>query len=107
MLAQAKFMATPDEELVTKHRSGCFSDTALGLLLRSSSIRTLILVGSDLTGSIKSTVRQASDRDYYAVLPADCILGADDSSEGRDAALERLGRFATVTTSNEIATAWR
>jgi ureidoacrylate peracid hydrolase len=96
----------PDEDVLIKHRSGSFSDTALGLLLRSSLIRTVIIVGSDLNGSIESTVRQASDMDYYVALPSDCILDTVESQEGRASAFERLSRFASIATSNDIILSW-
>jgi len=97
----------PEEEVVLKHRSGGFGDTHLDLLLRSSAIRTVVVAGFGIAGSIESTVREASDKDYYVILAEDCVASAGADREFDAASLQIMGRhFARVGPSRELLAIW-
>src|SRR5262249_37298279 len=56
------------EQVVRYHRASAFADTQLEILLRSNCIRTVIVAGSETHIAVESTVREAFDRDYYAIV---------------------------------------
>ena len=96
------------EQVVTCHRVSAFADTQLDVLLRSNCIRTAVIAGTTTNGAVEATVREAADRDYYAVIPRDCVASLDDEADLHDASLTNIGRhFGTVVSSHEIAAIWR
>jgi len=64
--------------VITKHRFNAFVDTDLDLVLRSKGIRTLIACGVLTNICVESTVREAFFRDYYTIVPSDCVATVDD-----------------------------
>lgn len=98
----------PDEEVVVKHRMGAFSDTRLELLLRSNGIRTTVIAGVGAGGAVESTVRGAADKDFYVVVPRDCVASPGRLGELDAPAFEAMARyFARVVPSKEITSVWR
>jgi nicotinamidase-related amidase len=96
----------PNEVVLTKHRFDAFQGTPLDLYLRSNGIRTVIVTGVVTSGCVESTVRDAFFLDYRVVVPHDGV--AEAAQERHDIALAVMERsFATITSVDEIATAWR
>jgi nicotinamidase-related amidase len=67
----------PGDILVTKHRVSAFAGTDLEMLLRAKEIDTLVLFGIATSGVVLSTLLDASDADYRAVVIADCCTDLD------------------------------
>jgi ureidoacrylate peracid hydrolase len=98
----------PEEEIVFKHRSGGFGDTHLELLLRSSAIRTLVIAGFGVAVGIESTVREASDKDYYIVMAEDCVASAGHDPCFDAVSTRIMGQyFARIVPLDELVAAWQ
>ena len=97
----------PGEPEVVKYRVSPMPDSRLELLLRSNRIRSVIVAGTPTYGSVESTVRDVSNKDFFAVVPADCVAAPAEKKHLHEAALETMGvGFGIVTTSTEIKRAW-
>jgi nicotinamidase-related amidase len=95
------------EEIVTKYRIGGLSDTRLELLLRSNSIRTVVVAGVGASGAVDSTVREASDKDFYVVVVADGVASPGARSDLDRIALDNMAaHFARVVPAAHIAGLW-
>lgn len=100
------FAPRPDEPIVVKHRFSAFHSTELDLLLRANAIRTIVPIGRPAECCIDMTARDAAMRDYYVVLPEDCLAGALDTA-ARKALLHTLGQyFAFITPSQSLRSLW-
>jgi len=87
--------------VVVKHRIGAFSGTELDALLRSLRVETLVLFGIATSGVVLSTVRQAFDLDYRAIVVSDCC--ADPDAALHATLLEKvIGRQARLTTMEDL-----
>ena len=65
------------------------------------------MVGTATQACVESTVRDAKMRDYYVVVPSDCVAARDRMRAMHDASLEVMGAFfATVVPSAEIRDIW-
>ena len=96
-----------DELVVTKHRVSPFPDSRLELLLRSNHLRSVVVVGAGTEGGIESTVRDAHSKDFYVVVPADCVATPASARDLHDASLKTIARhFGTVVPSARIKDAW-
>lgn len=96
----------PEDAVVTKHRFNAMVDTDLDLILRSRRIRTVIVTGVLTNVCVESTVRDAFFRDYYPVVPRDCVATYEKGQH--EAALANIDTFfGQVTTSGEIIAAWQ
>lgn len=62
-----------DEPVVDKPGKGAFYETDLDLILQNRAIRTLIVCGVTTEVCVHTTVRQANDRGYECLVPADCV----------------------------------
>ena len=97
----------PDEPEVVKYRVSPIPDSRLELLLRSNRIRSVIVAGTPTYGSVESTVRDLSNRDFRVVVPTDCVAAPAGKKRLHDAALETMALgFGTLTTSAEVKQAW-
>jgi nicotinamidase-related amidase len=67
----------PGEAVVTKRRVSAFYGTDLQLVLGSRGVTTLVLCGLATSGVVLSTLRDAADRDYAAVVLADVCADGD------------------------------
>lgn len=92
----------PGELIVKKHRSNAFHQTDLHLILRNDGIKTVIATGVVTEGCVDSTVRDALFRDYYAVVPRDCV--ASQSLQAHEASL--LISKADICTSHDLIRIW-
>jgi nicotinamidase-related amidase len=98
----------PSEIVITKHRYSAFADTDLELLLRSNGLRTVVLAGMTTNCAIESTARDASARDFYAVVAEDCVATTDADADLHRCSLDSLRLcFALVEPAQTIAGAWQ
>ncbi len=94
------------EWVVTKHRSSAFVDTRLELLLRSNGIVCVLVCGVATHGSVESTVRDASMRDYYVVVAREAVAAPDNLRHLHAASLEAMSlEFADCRPMAEILAA--
>lgn len=96
----------PEDAVVVKHRFNAFIDTDFALILRSRGIRTLVATGVLTNVCVESTVREAFFRDYYVVVPAECVATYDKAAH--EAALANIDLlFGHVTSLREVQECWR
>jgi nicotinamidase-related amidase len=91
------------EIIVYKHRVSAFSGNDLEMILRSQSIRTLVLIGIATSGIVLSTLRQAADMDFPCVVIRDCCADGDDEVH-RVLTEKVFPRQATVVSADEFLT---
>lgn len=95
----------PGERVVVKHRFSAFVDTELPLLLRSKAVQTIVATGVATQTCVESTVRDAFFRDYFCVVPRECV--AAYRAEWHDEALARIDRlFGEVALLQDVLEAW-
>jgi ureidoacrylate peracid hydrolase len=91
--------------VLPKHMYSAFIGTPLDSILRSNGITTVIVTGVATNVCVESTARQAFMHDYYVVVPADLVAGADENAKRM--ALANIGTyFGEVVTSDRILAAW-
>ncbi|HEY5731880.1 MAG TPA: cysteine hydrolase [Anaerolineales bacterium] len=92
------------EPVVDKPGKGAFYDTDLLGILRNQSIKTLIVCGVTTEVCVQTTVREANDRGFNALVPEDCT--ASYFPEFKRAALDMIkaqgGIFGWVSDSNRV-----
>ena len=66
-----------DDIVITKHRISAFTGTDLEMILRAGAIDTVILFGIATSGVVLSTLLDAIDADYRAIVVADCCADRD------------------------------
>jgi ureidoacrylate peracid hydrolase len=94
-----------EEPIVTKHRYGAFESSDLDLVLRSQSIRTVVMTGVATNVCVETTARQAFLRDYYVVFTSDCTATYDPAAH--DATLRNIDAFfGQVVSAEEIQACW-
>lgn len=95
----------PGERVVVKHRFSAFVDTELPLLLRSKAVQTIVATGVATQTCVESTVRDAFFRDYFCVVPQECV--AAYRADWHDDALERIDRlFGEVVALKGVVDVW-
>jgi nicotinamidase-related amidase len=62
-----------DEPVIDKPGKGAFYQTDLDLMLRNRGIDTLFVCGVTTEVCVNTTVREANDRGYDCLVPADCV----------------------------------
>lgn len=96
----------PGEPVVVKHRFDAFFRTDLDLILRSRGIETVVTTGVMTDTCVESTVRDAYFRDYFVVVPRECV-GAQ-TVERQMGALERFDRlYGEVVSLEDVTRVWR
>lgn len=91
----------PEDFDIVKHRVSPFYGTTLEPILRAHRIERIFLSGVSTVAVVQGTVRDAHDRDYVCVVLEDCCASA--TAEDHTAGIRALQRFATFTTSEEVA----
>jgi nicotinamidase-related amidase len=66
-----------EDIVITKHRISAFTGTDLDMILRANEIDTLILFGIATSGVVLSTLLDAVDADYRAIVVKDCCIDRD------------------------------
>jgi len=88
------------------HGLSPWQGTELDSLLRNLGIRTVIAAGVSINVAVMNLAFDAVNAGYQVVIPRDCV--AATPPEYADAVLANtLGFIATISTSEEIATAWK
>ena len=64
---------TKGEIIIDKPGKGAFYQTDLDFILKNKSIKTLIVCGVTTEVCVHTTIRQANDRGYECIVPADCV----------------------------------
>lgn len=91
--------------VLTKHSFSAFAHGPLDLVLRCRGIRTVMLTGGDVLGSIETTAKDSFVHGYYVVFVQDCVYPA--AGPNHEIPLAYMGlRVGTVTTSDEIMRCW-
>jgi len=92
------------EPVIDKPGKGAFYDTDLLGVLRNRNIKTLIVCGVTTEVCVHTTVREANDRGFNAVVPEDCT--ASYFPEFKRVALEMIkaqgGIFGWVSNSESV-----
>ncbi len=97
------------EPVVDKPGKGAFYATDLHLLLQNARIESLIVCGVTTEVCVHTTVREANDRGYRCIVPADCV--ASYFPEFHDVALRMIKAqgaiFGWVSDSKRVLSALR
>lgn len=95
----------PREVEILKHRYSAFRGTDLDVVLRSNSIKTLVMTGVATGGCVISTAIDGFFEDYYVVMASDAM--ADRDKQVQEMLLRRFGQaFGDVLSSSEIVEIW-
>jgi len=94
------------DRVVEKHRHSAFIGTDLDQILRDGGIRTLIIAGVQTHVCIESTLRDASARGYYVVVPNDCVGSFDRDLHDKTLRCVEM-HFGDVVTSADLLAQWR
>jgi len=94
----------PGEPVVDKPGKGAFYDTDLLGILRNNNIKTLVVCGVTTEVCVQTTVREANDRGFNALVPEDCT--ASYFPEFKRVSLEMIkaqgGIFGWVSDSEKV-----
>ncbi len=97
----------PGEPVIDKPGKGSFYATDLLLMLDNHNIRTLIVCGVTTEVCVHTTVREANDRGFECIVPADCV--GSYFPEFQRVALEMIkaqgGIFGWVSRADSIVSA--
>jgi len=97
----------PGDVVFEKLRRSAFVGTQLENLLRSRDIRSLVVTGVAGTGCVESTVRDAIERDYFTVVPADCVANNNaELTAACEPAFRALLAPEDWTTSDQVVAVW-
>ena len=88
------------EVIIYKPRWGAFYETPLESHLRNLDVNTLVFVGCNFPNCPRTSIYEASERDFRIVLVEDAVSGL--YPKGKE---EMLGIGVTVVDSEDIATA--
>jgi biuret amidohydrolase len=88
------------------HGLGPMGGTDLDPILRNLGVTTIVAVGVSLNVAIPNLVMDAVNKGYRVILPRDAVAGFP--AEYGTAVIEySLSLLATVTTTDELLTAWQ
>ncbi len=97
----------PAEPVIDKPGKGSFYATDLLLMLNNHAVKTLIVCGVTTEVCVHTTVREANDRGFECIVPADCV--GSYFPEFQRVALEMIkaqgGIFGWVSRSDQIVSA--
>ena len=99
----------PTEPVIDKPGKGAFFATDLHAILQNYGIRNLVVTGVTTEVCVNTTVREANDRGYECLVPADCV--GSYFPEFQEAGLKMIkaqgGIFGWVSDSARVLTALR
>lgn len=92
--------------VIEKHRHSAFAGTELDQVLRDRGVRTLAVAGVQTHVCVESTLRDASARGYYVVVPSDCVGSYD--RDLHDKTLRCVeAHFGEVVASADLIARWQ
>ena len=92
------------EVVVPKHRPSGFVSTDLDQVLRVAGIESVVVAGLATEGCVQSTAVDAMFRDYYTIVPTDCV--GSYSQELYDAGLRYLAPRVELVESDDLIGLW-
>ena len=92
--------------VIEKHRHSAFIGTELEQILRDRGIRTVVFAGVQTHVCIESSLRDASARGYYVVVPGDCVGSFDRDLHDRTLRCVEM-HFGDVVGSNDLLELWQ
>lgn len=94
-----------DEPVVVKHRYSAFSASAFATTLRSLGRRSVLFAGVATHICVESTLRDAVDRDFLAMVVADCCAAYEHDDHA--ASISRIDRsFGPAVNSAQVMSEW-
>jgi nicotinamidase-related amidase len=100
-LLRGEFQRLAENEFVMyKPRWGAFYSTPLEAFLRERSIDTIVLAGCNFPNCPRTTIYQASERDFRIVAVVDAISGAYDRG------IEELRNIGVLALTTDECLAW-
>ncbi len=94
------------EFVVNKHRYSAFLGTDLEQVLHAAGTQTVVVTGVTTHVCVESTVRDAFFRDYYVVVPEDCVAAGNEAVH-RASLANMDAYFAQVVPAQEVLDAWQ
>ena len=91
--------------VIEKHRHSAFIGTDLDQILRDRGIRTLVFSGVQTHVCIESSLRDASARGYYVVVPDDCVGSFDRDLHDKTLRCVQM-HFGDVVPSADLLAQW-
>lgn len=95
-----------DEPVIEKHRHSAFIGTELDQVLRDRGIRTVVVAGVQTHVCVESSLRDASARGYYVVVPGDCVGSFDRDLHDKTLRCVEM-HFGEVVDSAELLASWQ
>jgi len=92
--------------VIEKHRHSAFIGTELEQILRDRGIRTVVFAGVQTHVCIESSLRDASARGYYVVVPGDCVGSFDRDLHDKTLRCVEM-HFGDVVGSNDLLELWQ
>ena len=92
--------------VIEKHRHSAFIGTELEQILRDRGIRTVVFAGVQTHVCIESSLRDASARGYYVVVPGDCVGSFDRDLHDKTLRCVEM-HFGDVVGSNDLLQLWQ
>ncbi|MDF3309610.1 cysteine hydrolase [Rhodococcus sp. T2V] len=77
---EVKDLTDTSTEIIEKHRFSAFFDTRLDTLLRMLDARTVIITGLVTTHCVEGTARDAYQKDYDVIVPAESVAAFNTPS---------------------------
>jgi nicotinamidase-related amidase len=100
-LLQGKFQRLTDSEFVMyKPRWGAFYGTSLEGFLRERGVDTIVLAGCNFPNCPRTTIYEASERDFRIVAVVDAISGAYDRG------IQELRNIGVLALTTDQCLAW-
>ena len=102
-----EFGPEPSDLVLSRwHGVGPMGGTDLDAILRNLGVSTIVAVGVSLNVAIPNLVMDAVNAAYRVVLPRDAVAGVP-AEYGRAVIDNTLSLLATVTTTDDLLTAWK
>ncbi|MFT4014423.1 MAG: isochorismatase family cysteine hydrolase [Paracoccus sp. (in: a-proteobacteria)] len=98
-------MPAGDEIMLPKTSSGVFNSTNIDYVLRNLGVRTLVVCGIMTDQCVDMAVRDAADRGYVVVVPADACFAATRARH--EQALSAFGGYCWRTDTATVADRFR